>query len=92
METTILNSNQQVPNNGNEIAIINLKKFLKNTCIDYEIRTEDLQPKILFKTGVTLEFLNKLDKYVKIKLIVSTYKTSTFFRNGFNLILFYSTY
>lgn len=92
MENSNTNSNQQVSNNDNEIAILNLEEFLIKNCIDYEIRINDLQPKILFKTGVTLEFLQKLNKFVKVKLIVSTYKTSRFFRNGFNLIIFIHTY
>ena len=67
-----------------------LDLLLKATCEEgsYQIRLTDKQPKILFKYGFSLQFLNMLNELVEIKLIVSTYKNSSYFRDGFNQIIF----
>lgn len=54
----------------------------------FELRLDDLQPKILFKNGLTTDFIKVLNELVIIRLIASTYKNSTYYRQGYNLIVF----
>lgn len=54
----------------------------------YECKLDDKQPKILFKNGLTPNFIKVLGELVIIKLIASTYKNSSFHRQGYNLIVF----
>ena len=73
--------------------IINRLEILLNKVCEensFEIRLADKQPKILFKYGLTLNFLNLLNEITEIKLIVSTYKNSSYYRNGWNQIIFLS--
>lgn len=95
MENLSTNSEAVVQQEESLVATaLCLSEFMKEKCLksSYEVRMNDIQKKILFKAGVTLEFLNQLNKFVKVKLVVSTYKNSTYFRNGFNQIVFIDIY
>ena len=67
--------------------ILNTILFESCETDSYELRMNDIVPKILLKNGVSIDFIDMIDKVVPIQLICSVYANSSYYRKDFRIMI-----
>lgn len=66
-----------------------LKSLLWEKCLkgSYQLRLGDQVPKVLFTTGLSPEFIAEIHSIIPIKLIVSVYSNSSYYRKNYRIMV-----